>query len=75
MGNPEIKEIKVILFIVQVREERLGTVLAWLQAGARGKAARMRFKKLQDQKLALYAVQRAIRNRQVAKTWKWMQLW
>lgn len=33
---------------------------SWLQSGARGKASRMQFKKLQDQKLALYACQRAI---------------
>merc|ERR1719348_480758 len=50
-------------------------VLAWLQSGARGKAARMQFKKLQDQKLALYACQRAIRSYMLAKTWKWLELW
>merc|ERR1719147_501830 len=57
------------------REDKIGSVLAWLQAGARGKASRMKFKKLQDQKLALYACQRAIRNLMIAKTWKWMQIW
>ena len=29
------------------REFKIGTVLAWLQAGARGKSSRMQFKKLQ----------------------------
>merc|ERR1719445_1321896 len=57
------------------REDKIGSVLAWLQAGARGKASRMQFKKLQDQKLALYACQRALRAMMIAKTWKWMQLW
>merc|ERR1719510_2700392 len=57
------------------REFKIGTVLAWLQAGARGKSSRMQFKKLQDQKLALYACQRAIRNLMIAKTWLWMQIW
>merc|ERR1712179_556649 len=57
------------------REDKIGSVLAWLQAGARGKASRMNFKKLQDQKLALYACQRAIRNYFTAKTWLWMQIW
>merc|ERR1719355_211543 len=57
------------------RENKIGSVLAWLQSGARGKASRMQFKKLQDQKLALYACQRAIRNMMTAKTWKWMQIW
>merc|ERR1711923_523934 len=59
----------------EVREDKIGSVLSWLQAGARGKASRMQFKKLQDQKLALYTLQRAIRNYMIAKTWKWMQIW
>merc|ERR1712117_334214 len=59
----------------EFREDRIGAVLAWLQAGARGKGSRMKFKKLQDQKLALYCCQRAIRNMMMAKTWKWMQIW
>merc|ERR1719400_3011076 len=57
------------------RENKIGSVLAWLQAGARGKSSRMQFKKLQDQKLALYACQRAIRAFLLAKTWKWLQIW
>merc|ERR1712020_529273 len=57
------------------RENKIGSVLAWLQAGARGKTARMQFKKLQDQKLALYSCQRAIRSYMMAKTWLWLQLW
>merc|ERR1712203_1225022 len=59
----------------ETREEKIGSVLSWLQAGARGKASRMQFKKLQDQKLALYACQRALRAMMIAKTWKWMQIW
>merc|ERR1719468_646885 len=59
----------------ETREDKIGSVLAWLQSGARGKASRMQFKKLQDQKLALYACQRAIRSNMMAKTWKWMQIW
>merc|ERR1712127_1017500 len=57
------------------RELKIGSVLAWLQAGARGKAARMQFKKLQDQKMTLYSCQRAIRSYMMAKTWQWLQLW
>merc|ERR1719244_1238913 len=65
----------ILGYMEEIREDRIGTVLAWLQAGARGKAARMKFKKLQDQKLALYACQRALRAMMIAKTWKGMQLW
>merc|ERR1712083_47851 len=57
------------------RENKIGSVLAWLQSGARGKASRMQFKKLQDQKLALYSCQRALRAYMLSKTWKWLQIW
>merc|ERR1712037_542587 len=57
------------------RENKIGSVLAWLQSGVRGKSSRMQFKKLQDQKLALYSCQRAIRSYMMAKTWLWLQLW
>merc|ERR1711994_903173 len=59
----------------ETREDKIGSVLSWLQCGARCKASRMAFKKLQDQKMALYACQRAIRNMMTAKTWLWMQIW
>merc|ERR1712079_355930 len=65
----------VLGLMEETREDKIGSVLSWLQAGARGKASRMQFKKLQDQKLALYACQRAIRAYMMAKTWKWMQIW
>merc|ERR1712156_681630 len=65
----------ILGFMEEQREFKIGTVLAWLQAGARGKSSRMQFKKLQDQKLALYACQRALRAMMIAKTWKWMQIW
>ena len=65
----------ILGFMEEVREDRIGQVLAWLQAGARGKGSRMQFKKLQDQKLSLYCCQRTIRNYYIGKTWLWWQLW
>merc|ERR1719510_182794 len=59
----------------EIREDKIGSVLAWMQAGARGKQSRLMFQKFKDQKLALYCCQRAIRARMIAKTWKWAQLW
>merc|ERR1712038_591031 len=59
----------------EVREDRIGAVLSWLQSQARGKASRLVFKKMQDQKLALYCLQRTIRNWHIGKTWLWWQLW
>merc|ERR1719411_468877 len=65
----------ILGYMEEVREDKIGSVLAWLQSGARGKSSRMNFKKLQDQKLALYCCQRAIRMLMISKTWKWMQIW
>merc|ERR1719420_910549 len=65
----------ILGFMEEVREYRLGSVLSWLMASARGKAARLTFKKLQDQKLSLYCLQRTIRNYYIGKTWLWWQLW
>merc|ERR550539_2231960 len=65
----------ILGYMEEVREDKIGSVLAWLQAGARGKSSRMQFKKLQDQKLALYCCQRSIRMLMISKTWKWMQIW
>merc|ERR1712127_842490 len=65
----------ILGFMEEVREDKIGEVLSWLQAGARGKASRMQFKKLQDQKLALYCCQRTIRNYYIGKTWQWWAIW
>merc|ERR1712015_442856 len=59
----------------ETREDKIGSVLALLQAQARGKASRLSFKKMQDQKMALYCLQRTIRNFRIGKTWLWWQLW
>merc|ERR1712106_387806 len=65
----------ILGYMEEAREDKIGSVLSWLQSGARGKSSRMKFKKLQDQKMALYACQRAIRNYFTSKTWLWMQIW
>merc|ERR1712241_320079 len=57
----------ILGFMEEVREDRIGEVLSWLQAQARGKASRLVFKKMQDQKLALYCLQRTIRNYNIDK--------
>merc|ERR1712042_301593 len=65
----------ILGYMEEVREDRIGSVLSWLQSQARGKAARLTFKKMQDQKLSLYCLQRTIRNYYIGKTWLWWQLW
>merc|ERR1712062_468444 len=65
----------ILGYMEEVREDKIGSVLSLLQAQARGKASRLIFKKMQDQKLALYCLQRTIRNFRIGKTWLWWQLW
>merc|ERR1712179_821978 len=65
----------ILGFMEEVREDKIGSVLSLLQAQARGKASRLTFKKMQDQKLALYCLQRTIRNYRIGKTWLWWTLW
>merc|ERR1711931_136889 len=65
----------ILGYMEEVREDKIGQVLFWLQSQARGKASRLVFKKMQDQKLALYCLQRTIRNYYIGKTWLWWQLW
>merc|ERR1712029_1056633 len=65
----------ILGFMEETRDDKIGSVLAMLQAQARGKASRMIFKKMQDQKLALFCMQRTIRNYYIGKTWLWWQLW
>ena len=65
----------ILGYMEEVREDRIGQILSYLQAQARGKASRLVFKKMQEQKLALYACQRAIRNWQIGKSWLWWKLW
>merc|ERR1711883_32947 len=65
----------ILGFMEEVREDKIAAVLALLQAQARGKAGRTMFAKLKERKLALYCLQRTIRNYWVGKTWKWWQLW
>ena len=65
----------ILGYMEEVRDDRIGEVISWLQSQARGKQSRLIYKKLQDQKLALYCVQRTIRNYYIGKTWQWWQLW
>merc|ERR1711881_307075 len=65
----------ILGFMEETREDKIGSVLAMLQAQARGKASRLVFKKMQDQKLALYCLQRTWGNYHIGRTWLWWQLW
>ncbi|XP_067622947.1 myosin heavy chain, muscle isoform X40 [Eurosta solidaginis] len=59
----------------EFRDERLGKIMSWMQAWARGYLARRNFKKLQEQRLALKVVQRNLRKYLQLRTWPWYKLW
>merc|ERR1712088_363449 len=48
----------ILGYMEEVRDDRIGEVISWLQSQARGKQSRLIYRKLQDQKLALYCMQR-----------------
>merc|ERR1739844_841581 len=59
----------------EVREDKIGAVLSWLQSQSRGKAGRMVYQKMKESRMAVYCCQRTIRNYYIGKTWLWWQLW
>jgi len=59
----------------EIRDERLGKVIGWLQAWIRGYIARKDYKKLQEQRVALIVVQRNLRKYLQLRTWAWYRLW
>lgn len=59
----------------ELRDERLGKIVAWLQAWIRGFNSRREFKRLQEQRVALVVVQRNVRKFMALRTWAWFNLW
>ncbi|XP_065353756.1 myosin heavy chain, muscle isoform X18 [Cloeon dipterum] len=59
----------------ELRDDRLGKIVAWMQAYMRGYLARKEFKKLQDQRIALQVVQRNLRKYLQLRTWPWWKMW
>merc|ERR1719446_1856890 len=59
----------------EIRDDRLGKIVGWLQAWIRGKLSRIHFIKLQEQREALMVVQRNLRKYLKLKNWGWYKLW
>lgn len=58
-----------------IRDERLGKIMSWLQAWARGYLIRKDFKKLQAQRQALEVVKRNLRKYLKLRTWAWYRMY
>lgn len=59
----------------ELRDERLGKIVAWLQAWVRGFISRKEYKRLQEQRVSLVVVQRNVRKFMTLRTWPWFNLW
>ncbi|KAL9923618.1 myosin heavy chain isoform 11-T13 [Glossina fuscipes fuscipes] len=76
MGNTKVFfRAGVLGQMEEFRDERLGKIMSWMQAWARGYLARKGFKKLQEQRVALKVVQRNLRKYMQLRTWPWYKLW
>lgn len=59
----------------ELRDDRVGMIISWLQAWIRGFISRKSFKKLQEQRIALIVVQRNIRKFMKLRNWAWYRMW
>ncbi|XP_071815059.1 uncharacterized protein [Apostichopus japonicus] len=59
----------------EMRDERLGRVLSYMQARIRGFIMRCTFKKLLEQRVGLQILQRNIRKYLVLRNWGWWRLY
>ncbi|XP_042212124.1 myosin heavy chain, muscle-like [Homarus americanus] len=59
----------------EIRDERLGKIVSWLQSWIRGFTGRKEFGRLQEQRVSLVVVQRNLRKFQAMQSWVWFNLW
>ncbi|KAK3868077.1 hypothetical protein Pcinc_026512 [Petrolisthes cinctipes] len=59
----------------ELRDERIGKLITWLQSWVRGWKSRKYYSKMQKQRVCLMVVQRNIRKYLVMKSWLWYSLW
>jgi len=58
-----------------IRDERLGRIITWIQSWIRGYISRIEYTRLQAQRVALTVVQRNLRKYMKLRTWAWYRLW
>ncbi|KAG8196052.1 hypothetical protein JTE90_007800 [Oedothorax gibbosus] len=59
----------------EMRDERLGKIITWLQAWVRWYECKKEFKKLQEQRVALLVIQRNLRKFLQLRNWLWWKLY
>jgi len=61
--------------VEEMRDDRLGKLISWLQAFIRGKISRRSYAKLKEQRMNLVVVQRNLRKYMVLRNWSWYGFW
>ena len=61
--------------VEEMRDDRLGKLVAWIQAWVRGWKSRRVYNKLQAQRVNLLVVQRNLRKYMSLRTWLWYGFW
>ena len=61
--------------VEEIRDDRLGKMVSWIQAWVRGWKSRRVYKKLQAQRVNLLVVQRNLRKYMNLRTWLWYGFW
>ncbi|RWS28092.1 myosin heavy chain: muscle-like protein, partial [Leptotrombidium deliense] len=59
----------------ELRDERLGKIITWMQAWVRWWFVKKNFKKLQEQRIALLVIQRNLRKFLLLRNWLWWKLY
>lgn len=59
----------------ELRDERIGKLITWLQSWVRGYKSRKYYSKMQKQRVSLLVVQRNLRKYMVMRSWLWYALW
>ncbi|CAL4116517.1 unnamed protein product [Meganyctiphanes norvegica] len=61
--------------VEEMRDDRLGKLIGWLQAFIHGRRSRKDFLKLKEQRMNLIVVQRNLRKYMSLRTWAWYGFW
>ncbi|KAG7174239.1 Myosin heavy chain, muscle-like 14 [Homarus americanus] len=59
----------------EIRDDRLGMIITWMQSWVRGYISRSGYKRLQEQRISLNIVQRSLRHFLQMRTWAWYSFW
>ncbi|XP_042212132.1 myosin heavy chain, muscle-like isoform X2 [Homarus americanus] len=76
LGNTKVFfRAGVLGTLEEIRDDRLGMIITWMQSWVRGYISRSGYKRLQEQRISLNIVQRSLRHFLQMRTWAWYSFW